>query len=99
MDCLEKIKKDNPFFKDNISLSFENYVIERSIEISGYSEIRLKLFPYASRYIISKSMFTYLSSLTKVNPLDEDIMKKYEPLIREVEEQARIKFENNQNKR
>ncbi len=91
---IDEMRKENQFFNDGISQEFEYYVIQRTEEIvSTYPQLKLKIFYGADKYKISKSMFDYLNRLTGINPLDEETIKKYIPLIQEVEDNTREKFE------
>lgn len=86
---IEEMKKENPFFSDGIANQYQEYVINRSGEIAcTYPQFLLKLKPNGDKYIISQSMFDYLSHLTGVNPCDKKIMEFYKPIIKEVEEKA-----------
>lgn len=75
---INKLKENNPYFKDGISSSYEEYVIKRTTEITTtYPQIKLKILPNADKYKISDSMFGYLTRLTKIDVLDENVIKSY----------------------
>ncbi len=86
---LEEMKKANQYFSDAIAEEFENYTIARAKEILfTHPQIKLKLVPKANKYVISESMFNYLSRLTEVNPLDKEVMKAYKPILKQAEADA-----------
>ena len=86
---IEEMKNENPFFFDGIAKQYQEYVINRSSEIvCTYPQFLLKLKPNGDKYVISQSMFDYLSHLTGVNPCDKKVMKFYKPIIKEVQEKA-----------
>ena len=92
---LSEMKKDNPYFYDQISASFSNFVISRSEEIATtYPSFKLKIIPNANKFKVSKSMVEYLKSLTGIDVFDEEILHKYIPLIKNFEEATIEKFTN-----
>ena len=83
---INEIRDNNPYFNDGIANSYEEYVIKRAGEIvTTYPQIKLKLFPNANKYKISKSLFDYLTRLTSIDVNDKEIIKKYEIMIKELE--------------
>lgn len=95
MHKLDEMKKENPYFSDGLAAEFENYVLKRSQEmLFTHPQIKLKIVPNANKFKISESRFNYLVRLTKVNPLDREVLNEYKPLIKEAEQQATAKFLN-----
>jgi len=73
---------------------FKTYVVKRSEQSSvAYPDVQLKDIRNSKGFHISKSIFKYLTSLTGINPLDDETMKMYIPLIQEIEVNAKEKFE------
>ena len=91
---LSEMKKENPYFRDNISSSFNDYVINRCAEIACTSQIKLKIMPNANKFKVSKSMVKYLKNLTGVDVFDENELNKYIPLIENLEKTAMEKLNN-----
>ena len=89
---LDEMKKENPYFHDEISSSFSNFVINRSKEIAGTSPLKLKIIPNANKFKVSKSMVKYLKNLTGIDVFDEKILDKYIPIIKNFEEISIKKF-------
>lgn len=83
---LDEMQKENPSFNDEIATSFSDYVIKRASEIvTTFPQIKLKIVPGASKYKVAKSVVEYLTNLTGIDVLDKDTLKRYIPLIKEVE--------------
>ena len=89
---LSEMRKENPYFHGEIVSSFNNLVINRSKEIAGTSQLKLKIIPNANKFKISKSMVKYLKNLTDMDVFDEKILDKYIPLIKSLEETTIKKF-------
>ena len=89
---LDEMKNENPYFHDEIVSSFNNFVMNRCIEISDTSQLKLKIIPNANKFKVSKSMVKYLKNLTGIDVFDEKILDKYIPLIKNLEETAIKKF-------
>ena len=86
---LNELRKDNPYFNDKIVESFEDYVLIRANEIAiTYPQIKLKIFPNANKYKISKSLFEYLTRLTSIDVFDKETMKKYNRILEEERQKA-----------
>lgn len=90
LHALQDLKDNNPYFKDGISEKFENYVLQRTKEItllSLSSPLKLKLSPNAGKYEVSKSMLGYLTRLTGVDVMDESVLQDYTERIKAKEEE------------
>lgn len=86
---INEIKKNNPYFNDEIAKSYEEYVVNRAGEIvTTYPQIKLKIFPNASKYKISKSLFNYLTRLTSIDVYDKATIKKYTIMTNELEKRT-----------
>lgn len=84
---IDKIRKSNPCFNDDIAKSYEEYVVKRTAEImTTYPQIKLKIFPNASKYVISKKIFDYLTRLTSIDVYDKETIEKYTIMTKELEE-------------
>lgn len=85
----EEMKNENPYFSGGIANQCQQYVVNRAGEIAcTYPQILLKLRPNGDKYVISESMFQYLSHLTGVNPCDKKVIELYKPIIQKVEKEA-----------
>ena len=83
---IDEIRKNNPYFNDNIAKSYEEYVVERAGEIvTTYPQIKLKISPNASKYKISKSLFDYLTRLTSIDVYDKETIEKYTIMTKALE--------------
>ncbi len=51
---LSEMKKENPYFRDEIASSFNNFVTNRSEEIALTSQLKLKIIPNANKFKVSK---------------------------------------------
>ena len=89
---LSEMKKENPYFHDEIAEAFNNFAINRSKEIALTSQLKLNIMPNAKKYKVSKSMVKYLKNLTGIDVFDEKILDKYIPLIKNLEETSIKKF-------
>lgn len=89
---LDEMKNENPYFHDEIVSSFNNFVINRSKELAGTSQLKLKIIPNANKFKVSKSMVRYLKNLTGIDVFDEKILDQYIPLIKNLEETTIKKF-------
>ena len=83
---IDEMKKNNTHFSDEIIEFYEEYVVKRTGEIvTTYPQIRLIVFPNASKYKISKSLFDYLTRITSIDVCDKETIKKYKMLTKEFE--------------
>lgn len=74
---ISELKEVNPSFKDKIVETFEEYVIERAIEIEKTNpKIILKIIPNGDKYKISSNLLDYLANLTSVDVFDKETMEK-----------------------
>lgn len=95
MHKLEDMKKENSYFKDALADQYSNYVVQRTAEIAmAYPQIKLKVFPNADKYKISRSLLDYLTSLTGIDVFDPETMEYYKEIITEVGERAVEDFKN-----
>ncbi len=94
MYAIAQFRKRNPYFSDEITNTFEKYVVNRTYEISMCSSIKSKFKFDANKYIVSKSMIEYLIRLTDVNILDKTVLKKYIKLVKEFEHNLEVKALN-----
>lgn len=85
MYAIDEFRKNNQYFSDGIAEKFQNYVVDRTFEISMYPSIILKIKPSLSKYMLSQSMVEYLIRLTGVNIFDKDTLEKYTVLVKEFE--------------
>ena len=91
---LSEMRKENPYFHDNIASSFNDFAINRCAEIALTSQIKLKIMPNANKFKVSKSMVKYLKNLTGVDIFDENELNKYIPLIKNLEKTTMEKINN-----
>lgn len=77
-------------FNDQILSKYQKDFIERSVELAKMNII--KRFIKGEKYIISKSMYNYLSSVLNVDPLDEEKMKDYLIVVKNSLEEAKQKI-------
>jgi len=83
---IDEIRKNNQYFNDHIAMEYENYVVKRTGEIiTTYPQIKLKAFPNANKYKISKSLFNYLTKLTEIDVYNKEIIDKYTIMTKELE--------------
>lgn len=99
---VDDIIRNNPDFNDERAKSFQKYVFMRTGEImTTYPKIKLKLFPNASKYKISKDLFDYLTRLTSIDVYDKKTIQKYTIIIKELEtksfQAAKYRLEKSKN--
>ncbi len=82
---IREMENENPYFHDEIVSAFNNNIISRSEEIARSSSFKLKLIPNANKFKVSQGMVKYLKNLTDVDVFDNDDLKKYIPLIKNLE--------------
>ena len=90
--AIGQIRKSNPYFSCGITDNFEKYVLDRAAEIAMCSPVKLKLKPSASKYIVPKSMVTYLIRLTGTDIFDSKVLAEYAVLVNEAEETGKEKL-------
>ena len=73
MEKLEEMNKFDPEHYDNIAYNFASYVVKRKSEIvKNYHTMRLVRKKDDGKFIISKSVMDYLSSLTGLSYVKVD---------------------------
>ena len=82
---LDQIRKSDPNFNDEIISEFEDYVIQKTTEISDISPLKIRFKPDLGKYPIANDLFDYLCKITDINPLDKNTYNYYIPYIKEKE--------------
>lgn len=87
---IDKLKKEDKNFSDEISRNFELYVLNRTKElVLKCPGIVMDLKGLLKLYTISDNMYRHLVNLIEVNPLDKKKVSSYIKKIKE-EEEARF---------
>lgn len=93
---IDEMRKATDNFDDELAMMFEKYVIERASEIVlFYPQFLLKVLPHANKHCLTKDNFDYLCTLTEVNQLDKQDFKEYLPKVKQVEEEAKNYYIDN----
>lgn len=83
---IDELRKANPEFNDEIAKSYEDYVLKRAGEIvTTYPQVKLKIFPKASKYKITEGLFDYLTNLTSIDVYDKDTLSNCMIKLQEIE--------------
>ena len=78
----DRIEKENKKIDDEIILSLKKYILKRSIENAALPSIianNLKLYEF------SEETYNYAIKLIGIDPSDKKVLKKYKPIIKEIE--------------
>ena len=87
---IDNLKKGDKNFSDEISHSFELYVLNRTKElVLKYPGIVMDFKGVLKLYIISDNIYRHLINLTKVDPLDKKSVSTY---IERIQEEEKIRF-------
>ena len=72
MIALEKLRDDDPNFKDATCDVFEDYVYRRAMQLAFEKRKQKKVFKNGRMYEISDGMFKYISYVTSEDVLDKE---------------------------
>ena len=78
----QKMREENPYFKNGLVSQFEEYVLIRTMELSMMSIFEFIKESFPKPYGISKSLYEFLKRLSGIDVFDLKSYLKWRVLVR-----------------